>query len=557
MSLKPLRSALVLIVGLAGVAVTAAPAPSAMAITASDAPVHIALAVPLVTPAGTTGLIDAEALAQYTSPAGLLSRQLDAVIDRQVAIGIDPMIIASVRALGAAAPPSAVQWLERLRDAPNETFALAYGDSDLALELQAGAATALQPIEFDFALDAEQFSDPTTPTPTPTGSPSPTPTPTETPAPGQPPLPTTEALLEWPYTMDAIAWPVESTMTAADLPKLTASGYETTVLSSNNVSTRDSLGPTAEIGDNHVIVTDDVVSGLVREASLALNDESWTAALAQLSATLGTISSISGGDVTTVFATVGRGTPPNGFRLAETIDAIEALPSVSLISMSTAVDIDAVDATIVDKPIAPEQVAQFTAVLDAETAETQFSSILTDPPALTAERRLHVLALASNAWSSNPIGWQSRTNDYLVESAEIRSDVQVVESSTINLVADRQSLQISVSNDLPYEVTVNITVRPETGLLRVENLSVPVTVAPNSQGKGAVPVQSISNGIVDASVSLTSPTGVPIGVPQTVEVNVQAGWETPITIAIAVVVILVFGFGILRNILRRRKARRE
>jgi len=38
------------------------------------------------------------------------------------------------------------------------------------------------------------------------------------------------------------------------------------------------------------------------------------------------------------------------------------------------------------------------------------------------------------------------------------------------------------------------------------------------------------------------------------KVNVQAGWETPIVVVIAILVIALFGFGIVRSILRRRKA---
>jgi hypothetical protein len=72
-----------------------------------------------------------------------------------------------------------------------------------------------------------------------------------------------------------------------------------------------------------------------------------------------------------------------------------------------------------------------------------------------------------------------------------------------------------------------------------------------------VPVQSISNGVVDVTVTLASGTGVEIGNPRTLELNVQAGWETPITIGIAVIVVVIFGVGVARTIVRRRKSVRE
>ncbi len=36
----------------------------------------------------------------------------------------------------------------------------------------------------------------------------------------------------------------------------------------------------------------------------------------------------------------------------------------------------------------------------------------------------------------------------------------------------------------------------------------------------------------------------------------QAGWETPIVLVVGIIVVLVFGGGIVRNILRRRKPAR-
>ena len=112
MTLRAVRAALALGLGLAGLGVGAAPA------AAADTPTRLAIAVPLIVRAESTGLIGAAALEAYTRPLGDLTRQLDAVIDKPVAIGIDPMIIVSIRVLGSAAPESAVAWLGRLATRP-------------------------------------------------------------------------------------------------------------------------------------------------------------------------------------------------------------------------------------------------------------------------------------------------------------------------------------------------------------------------------------------------------------------------------------------------------
>ena len=152
MSVRALSAALVVGLGLAGLGVGSA--------VAVDDPttVTVAIAVPLVVPASAEEFLTAELLEQYTAEQGILTRELDAVFGRPVAIGIDPRIIASIRLLGSSAPASAVAWLQRLESAPNQTFPLGYADADVTLQTQAGSATVLAPETFDFAIDPALFA---------------------------------------------------------------------------------------------------------------------------------------------------------------------------------------------------------------------------------------------------------------------------------------------------------------------------------------------------------------------------------------------------------------
>jgi hypothetical protein len=62
----------------------------------------------------------------------------------------------------------------------------------------------------------------------------------------------------------------------------------------------------------------------------------------------------------------------------------------------------------------------------------------------------------------------------------------------------------------------------------------------------------VSNGTVEVVITLSSGAGVAVGDAARAEINVQAGWETPVVLIIAALVFLVFTVGIVRNILRRR-----
>ncbi len=541
MSMRLLRGALALSLGLAALAI-GAPVNAAIV----DTPVEMAVAVPLVVPAGTTGLITAAELELYTAPNGLLSRQLDAVFNKTVAIAIDPMIIVSIRILGTSAPPSAKAWLERLSRATNETFALPYANSDVTLATQAGSLRIIEPISFAFAIDPSLFAEATGETP------APSPTPTE-PADegGAPALPTDEQLLEWPYDVTGLGWPAEGFVVAADLNGLSGA-YNTVIVSSENVLRDASAGAAVDLEGTAAVVSDASVSLALRSAVDASTVSSWQAASADLTASISAAAARQSTSPT-ILATLDPGAVGDVNRLAETISAIEATTGLTLVALSDVMDdTSASAATIIDSAHDAFRVATTTRMLSATSSETSFASILDNPEDVTAERRLGLLALSSVGWIDRPAEWASSTSVFLAQSVEILRAVQVVESSSFNFLADSVSLLISVRNDLDHTVTVYITVQPQTALLAVGDSRVPLVIEPNSQGKGQVPVTAISNGTVEVIVTLTSPTGVSIGQPTTAEINVQAGWETPIVLVVAAGVFGVFAVGIIRRILKGR-----
>lgn len=527
MSVRFSRAAVAVGLGLLASLGILAPTP-ALAVDSGDA--RLAIAVPLVVPANSTGLIPAQALAVYTAPGGLLTRQLDAVIDTPVAIGIDPMILASIRVLGSSAPSSAVAWLERLGTATNETFALGYADTDLALVSQAGGALPIGPGDLEFVLDPALFAA------APDGA---TPSPTATAEPIEPVLPTTDDLLDWPYTLDGIAWPRDGSLVAGDLERISAAGYVETIVASGNLSGL-SGGARADVGGARVLVSNDAVSGALRSAAAGSADAGAvrTAALAAGS---------------TVFATIGRGTPASDDRLGSVIAALESDPSIQLVRLSTVLADAPATASLADAA-ASERADRVAALLTATAEDRAFSSIAASPGAIVGPRQLALVALLSNAWNVNPTGWMRASGTFLQDSADLRASVQVAEISSLLLVADNsQYLPVNVDNALDQPVTVYVTLRPATAVLAVLDDRVELTVPAQSQARVDIPVQSLTNGTVDFVVTLAAASGQQIGSDVVGEVNVQAGWETPIVIAIAAAVVLIFGIGIVRTILRRRR----
>lgn len=502
---------------------------------------RLAIAMPIITPSGTTGLISAEDLTTYTAPSGLLTTQLTAALSHPVAIGIDPMILASIRILGTSAPQSALYWLARLAGAQNETFALSYADSDLALAHQAGEQAPLVPLTFP--IDPSLFAPVTTETPVPAETP---------PAEPSPQLPTPESLVEWAYSTDGLAWPNDDTVVEADLDAFASIGFTRTILSSSQLS--GITGPNGTVGKHAVTVSDAAISGYLRAAANAPTELAWQSAMTSVAAELAA-SATSGGSL--LLATLGRDGSTTGPRLNETLDALSTLPWMQPTTLDSVIAGPTVAVKLVAAPEPPTRVATASALLASERQVTAFSSVLVDPPALTGPRRLALLATLAQSWHTDQAGWNQAADQYRASGGVILDAVRIPDSSPINFPLEKGNLPIAVKNELDFPVTVYVTVQPERAILDVVDSRVELTIEANSQAKAQIPVQSIANGQVLTKVSLSSATNVAISQPTFVELNVQAGWETAATVVLAVIVIALFVAGVWRTVSRRRKLKRE
>jgi hypothetical protein len=246
--------------------------------------------------------------------------------------------------------------------------------------------------------------------------------------------------------------------------------------------------------------------------------------------------------------------PVSGTRLAETLDALAADPGVTGIPLSIALASAPDAATVVESPQPADRVADAAIVLAADATVDRFATIASDPAAITGPSRLALLALLSNAWESSQSGWPAAISDHLAGTNALVTLVQVGETSRLNLLADRQTLPIPIVNGLAQPITVVVTVDPNLPILAIEDRRVEVTIEPNSQTNALIPVQAVTNGTVQIEVTLASTTGVPVGGAKSVEVVVNAGWETPLFVVLASAVVILFVGGIVRNVVRRRRS---
>ncbi|WP_220036906.1 DUF6049 family protein [Curtobacterium sp. MCPF17_051] len=533
-----------------------------------QAPVSVSVAMPVTVPKSTDGVLTAPVLAAATSVDGTLTQQLDAAEDHNVAVAVDPRIIASIRILGDNAPSSATTWLQRLEALRNETFALPYADADVTGLRQAGSDGILSPISLDQSVESENFPGAETPAPTPTATPGQTssPAPTEASSDGattgdaadqaQETLPTTESLLDFPYSMDSIAWPSEGTVSSADLPALERAGTKTTIVSSGNTSAGADTTITAseKIGDDHVLVSDQSMSSMLRRAAAATDRQTFSSAMSELTATLAT-SARAATATGPILLTLGREWPSDSTRLSQALDAVESTAWVAPADLSAASEAVAGSLTLASASTGEARIDQLRRLVRGEQGLSAFATILGDPNQLTAPARLRLLALASNAWRDDDQGLAAAVEARTAAWAKSTTEVGIVDSSSLTLLGDRSSLPVSIRNSSDYPVTVHLSVQPSNSALRVVRNDIVVEIQPDSSTRATVPVQSVANGKVELTMSLSSPTGVAVAQPATVELNVQAQWETVITAVAAIALIGIFGFGIFRSIRKRIRRR--
>lgn len=531
--------------------------------TAKQSVVNVVM--PIVTPPGSDGLIAADDLATYTAPNGILTRELDGLAGHTtVTVGIDPMIVASIRVLGNAAPASAVEWLTRLADLPNDTFSLGYGDADTAGQIQSGLAAPLAPTSLAYAIDPKNF----TPQPTPVGQPStatptpspkaatPTPTPTSTPGPA---LPTMDELLAWDYTFTGITWPGEKTVRRADLAPLAAAGLTTMIVSGSNTNAGDlDATPNASFasGGTHVLATDQRLSDALQQAASAPSDVAWNSAMSKVNAQLELISQESG-DPRRLAVALGRSWPSSGTQLERTFNSLFSSPwsaPADYETISSAPATSGLD--LVDTPESPERISLITSLVQDEGSIGQFATVLDDPTRLTGRTRAELLTLLAISWENPRADWSAAVAKARKATDVTLHSIKILPTENVNLVSAQGSIPFTVSNELPDDaVTVVLSASPSNSRLEVDQ-STTKRILKDSRATVLIPVKAkVGNGQVVLSLHLYSPTGVPIGDPTSVTVDVHADWEGIGALVFGILLVLLFGFGIVRNILRRRSKR--
>ncbi|MCW4457327.1 DUF6049 family protein [Microbacterium sp. MPKO10] len=529
---------------------------------------RVTVAVPITLPPNADSLISAEDLEAYTSESGLLTRQLDGVLGHTVALAIDPRIIASIRALGSAAPESATTWLTTLENSGHDIFPLQYADADPTAQLQAGASSLQQPTSLAFGIDPQNFSPPNedeapeTPTPTDTDTPSPndlgsTPSPTPTVDPNG--VPSLDALLDFPYTFPTAIWPADDTVTAGNLASFEDLGYGPVILASSNTSVgaHTSVNARTALGDTTAFIADSAASADLRRAATSASETGQSDAIAALEAKLAVMAAEPGAHDRSILLTLDRTYPSSAERMSSVLSSLESAPGVSIAPLSSLEESDTTDVALVDKKQSDDRIAAFTRLNSADDDIASFATALEDPSVLIGRHDAAKLTVSSIGWRSDLDGWADAVTEFEEGTQDVLSSVTIVQSSPILMIADQISIKISVRNSLDLPVQVVMKASPDNPRLAVESSKL-TEIPAKTQQTVAIPVTArLGNGDVNLRLNLYSADGVALTGSSTVPVTVRADWERIGTIILIGAVVLLFVFGVIRTVLRRRRERTD
>ncbi|MFS0734423.1 DUF6049 family protein [Microbacterium sp. 1P10UB] len=529
-------------------AVTATSVVTVPAVSTDAVPVGIV--VPITADPATRGLLTARDLSTLTADDGSLTAQLDAVAGTSAILAIDPSIAASIRALGTSAPSTAVAWLERLDDLPNSRFALQFGDADIASQLAAGQPAPAQPTSLTAYMKSADFSSPSSdgasaPSPAPTGS--------------EPTLPSLDELTDVGATVP-VYWPATGTAGGDTVSVLSALGTPdaaaTTLVASTSTTAGQNgaaVAAAARTGDAPVLVYDAAVSSALRDASRVSDDALRGAPLAAAGAYL--FLALGSTDGRPLLVTVDRGSSRDGEGLADAITAVETAPGTTSASLPQLLSAPASDVEVTAGTVDPERVAAASALFSDEASLQPLASVVSDPQLLTGPARAELLQVLGGGWLDQKAAWDAAVTAHRKATADTISSVEILQPTPVSLASSGAPLGVWIRNDLPYPIDVDLVVTPDDPRLTVQRTT-SVTVPASSNMRAKVPVESrVGSGEVTLTMELRSATGDVVGPARSVDVTVRAEWEGVGIAALSVVVGALIVFGLVRTILRRRRAR--
>lgn len=240
--------------------------------------------------------------------------------------------------------------------------------------------------------------------------------------------------------------------------------------------------------------------------------------------------------------------------LSATISALMSAPWVQPTTVSDMLSLTASTSPRESLPASTDATGTVTAteISASESAFTRISSVANlaaESSLITTPSSLVVQQLTATAWRSNESGRAEKLSELLDVASSLSTAINVEQSSAINIISQATELPIHVTNDLPVDVGVVVSLESKDARIS-PGKAVAVTIPANSTTKVMIPVEATGSGNASVTVNVLSPSGEVVGVSQAFDIRVRADWENVGTLIVAILLALVLVLGVVRSLRR-------
>lgn len=257
----------------------------------------------------------------------------------------------------------------------------------------------------------------------------------------------------------------------------------------------------------------------------------------------------------TLFVPISRGTALDA-DLESRLDALLGQRWVEPLTFSEVTDSEPTDLprqTVSDAPALDDVTTQaFAEISSALTSTASLAEAIPEPRAL--QDRLENSALKTLSATGGTTEREDRLADFRDLVHSLLTAVRAEPSATINLINKSANFPVRVTNELPWDVEVVVTLEPSDPRLRVTSTQTS-TIPAHSTVSVDVPVTAIGSGDITVGYRVSTVGGQVLDDSQSVTVRMRAGWEDTATAVVAGLLAALLVAGVARTVRRRLRDR--
>lgn len=244
--------------------------------------------------------------------------------------------------------------------------------------------------------------------------------------------------------------------------------------------------------------------------------------------------------------------------LGDRLSALDTAPWVTLMDATTLL------AEPTEQSLRPSDLTQ-TSALTPELAEVvsgvvaeealveALSSAVDEDDRTLTDATAALRIAASTAWRASGSTGAGVVGNVSATLAELTAGIHVSPpESQVNLFAEASAVPIVVTSTLDVPMTLHVRLEPDYPSVRVEGIP-DVTIGAHESQTIRIPVTALANGRTPVQVTVTTPSGTPLGPPTTFTMVVRAEWEGVTTAVVAAALAVLLIFGLVRTIRRGRR----